>query len=123
MTRKLDLSDPSTVLNRLEYEQKVAERIETEGDALDFLKGVYQNPELDLHARMKAAGIAIEYERPRLAMTALVNGEDFAKRLDRAVARSTTAKVISPPKVRSIAEEIDAIEPIVTVPDKRYRRS
>jgi hypothetical protein len=55
MMKKLDVSDPSIVLNRLEYEQRTAERIETEGDALDFLKGVYQNPEVDLHARMKAA--------------------------------------------------------------------
>jgi hypothetical protein len=95
-------------------------------DALSYLRSIYLNPMEPTNTRLKAAGIAIEYERPRLAVTAIVNGQDFATKLDRAVARSTAVsngtKVIAPPKVKSIADEIDLIEPIVTIPDRRYRR-
>jgi hypothetical protein len=37
--------------------------------------------------RMRAAAIAIEYERPRLAVTAIID-QDYADRLNRAIARS-----------------------------------
>ena len=57
-------------------------------DALKFLRSVYQNVTVPLPVRMRAAQIAVEYERPRLAVTALVDGEDFASRLQRALDRS-----------------------------------
>jgi len=63
-------------------------------DALEFLQAVYQNPEAPLAIRMRAAQIAIEYERPRLAVTAVINGDDWAQRLDRAVERSNAVRVI-----------------------------
>jgi hypothetical protein len=43
---------------------------------------------------MRAAAIAIEYELPRLAVTALVNSGDFADQLDQAVERSRKVTVI-----------------------------
>jgi hypothetical protein len=99
-----------------------------EDDSLEFLKAVYRNPEVPLFTRMKAAGIAIEYERPKLAATMIVNGGDFAAKLDRAIARSQSVNQIeAKPKVISeklISDEIEEIpiKPILTVPDKRYRR-
>ena len=61
-------------------------------DALAFLRSVYQNVKVPLPVRMRAAQIAIEYERPRLAMTAQINGEDFASRMERAIEASNRAK-------------------------------
>ena len=57
-------------------------------DALTFLRSVYQNETVPLPVRMRAAAIAIEYERPRLAMTALIDEASFAARLDKAIVRS-----------------------------------
>jgi|SRR6516162_3696792 hypothetical protein len=57
-------------------------------DALSYLRSVYNDPLQPTNTRLKAAAIAIEYERPRLAVTALVQGEDFAARLNKAIARS-----------------------------------
>jgi hypothetical protein len=40
---------------------------------------------------MKAAIEALPYQRPRLAVTAMVNGEDFASLLERSIERSRYA--------------------------------
>ena len=60
----------------------------TPEDALAFLRQVYQDPLECTHVRLKAASIAIEYERPRLAVIASIGGDDFAERLTRAIERS-----------------------------------
>ena len=57
-------------------------------DALTFLQSIYQNEAVPLPVRLRAAAIAIEYERPRLAVTALIDEASFAARLDKAVERS-----------------------------------
>src|SRR5262249_34922830 len=64
--------------------------------SLDFLQAVYRSPAQPMHRRLKAAVETAQYEQPRLAVMAQVNGEDFARALDRAMQRS--AKVISQPK-------------------------
>ena len=69
----------------------VTSYLEGKMDALEFLGSVYQNVTVPLPVRMRAAQIAVEYERPRLAVTALVDGEDFAARLERAIERSALA--------------------------------
>jgi hypothetical protein len=62
---------------------------ELEEDALEYLRSVYQNPLESTYVRMKAASIAIEYERPSLKATAIVPmGQDFASKLERAIERS-----------------------------------
>jgi hypothetical protein len=40
------------------------------GDALDFVKTCYNNEDLPLELRMKAAGIALPFERPKLSAVA-----------------------------------------------------
>ena len=62
--------------------------IETPKDALDFLRQVYQNTELALHWRLKAAIEAAPYERPRLQMTAQIEGKDFASILERRIEKA-----------------------------------
>ena len=61
-------------------------------DALTFLQSVYQNEAVPLPVRMRAAAIAIEYERPRLAVTALIDEASFAARLEKAVQRTDRAR-------------------------------
>ena len=79
-----------TALDRIEQAAEKAKAIElSEGsDAIDFLRSVYRNTLEATPVRMKAAAIAIEYERPRFAVTAIVDGADFEERLKRAIARS-----------------------------------
>ena len=102
-------------------------------DALDYLKSVYCDPLQPTHTRLKAASIAIEYERPRLAVNAQIEGRDLATMLDRANGR--IAKLRSEPqkvetekvKVDSIADILDPpqnppVKPLQSIPDKRYRR-
>jgi hypothetical protein len=60
----------------------------TNRDALGYLQSVYNDPLQPTPVRMRAASVAIEYERPRLAVTAVMDTGDFAARLDRAIAKS-----------------------------------
>jgi hypothetical protein len=66
-----------------------------EGNALDLLQSIYRDPCIPLPVRMRAATIAIAYESPRLAVTAyLSNADDFAARLDTAIEKSRSPKII-----------------------------
>src|SRR5215831_16913534 len=58
-------------------------------DAHSYLKSIYNDPLQPTNVRMRAAAIAIEYERPRLAVTAVLPDDGrFAERLEKALARS-----------------------------------
>jgi hypothetical protein len=71
------------------------------GTSLTLLQAVYRAPELPLPTRMRAASIAIAYEHPKLAVTAILSDDSFAERLDRALARTAPPKVIEhAPQVR-----------------------
>jgi hypothetical protein len=59
-----------------------------EFDALGYLQSVYNDPMEPTGVRMRAAAIAIEYERASLKATALVVDGDFATRLEAAIERS-----------------------------------
>ena len=56
--------------------------------ALGYLQEVYNDLRQPTHLRTKAAVEALPYEKPRLAVTAMVTGHDFAAMLDRAIERS-----------------------------------
>jgi len=68
---------------------------------LIFLRAVYLNEGLPLSGRMKAAIEAAPSVHPKLSAVAVVNGDDFGARLDRATARSRKVpkliEVTSPP--------------------------
>jgi hypothetical protein len=69
-----------------------------EHNSLEFLQAVYRNPDLPLSTRLRAASIAVNYEVPKLAMTAvLTNQEDFAARLDRAIDRASGVRMLPGP--------------------------
>ena len=64
-------------------------------DAHSYLRKVYNDPLQPDHVRIRAAQIAIEFERPKLGVNVNMNlGEDFAARLDRAIERTNGVKVI-----------------------------
>jgi hypothetical protein len=100
--------------------------------SLKFLQTIYRNPEVPLPVRMKAAAIAIEYEFPRLAVTATVDGGDFAVQLDQAVKRSRMIEgkpIIEGNGSANVSGDVpsdtkqvsNGVKPM-TIPDRRYRR-
>jgi hypothetical protein len=55
---------------------------------LDFLRAVYLNEGLPLSVRMKAAIEAAPYYHPKLSATSILDPQDFADRLEKAITRS-----------------------------------
>ena len=105
--------------------------LEEEGvTSLKFLQTIYRNPEVPLPVRMKAAAIAIEYELPRLAVTATVNAGDFAVQLDKAIERSRRVSMIeAKPMIEgSVASanvssgDTKSLNGKPTIIDRRYRK-
>ena len=105
-------------------------------NAIDYLRSVYRNPLQPDNVRMRAAAIAIEYELPRLAVTATVNAGDFAVQLDQAIERSRKVSaqpmmIEAKPMVEgNVSSESNTQRPHVQVsnggklfvPDRRFRR-
>lgn len=58
--------------------------------AVSFLQAIYQDRQMPLRVRMRAAIEALPFEVPKLSAVAVasMNGNDFASRLERAIARS-----------------------------------
>lgn len=86
--------DPANLIER-EDEPEDGLELGPDETSLDFLRKVYRDPRQPMPRRMAAAKEAAPYEHPKLAVTAINNmsGEDFARLLDRAIARSQ-----APPK-------------------------
>jgi hypothetical protein len=58
-------------------------------NSLEFLQAIYRSPDQPMARRLKAASIAIQYESPKLAVTAVLDSSDsFAVQLEGAIARS-----------------------------------
>ena len=56
--------------------------------ALSLLQRIYRDPLQPWGIRMRAAIECLPFEMPKLSATTVLDPEDFAKRLDRAVGRS-----------------------------------
>jgi hypothetical protein len=66
-----------------------------EGDALEYLQGIYKGRIKYDAYRFRAANAAVPYERPKLAVAAVIHHDgSFADRLEKAISRSQ-----SPPKL------------------------
>jgi hypothetical protein len=66
-------------------------RAQTIGEAesaYDLLRSVYSNPALPRGMRSRAAIEALPFEKPKLAVTAVVNGGYFGEAMERALKRS-----------------------------------
>ena len=97
-----------------------------DGTSLTLLQVVYRSAALPLPTRMRAAAIAIPFEHPKLAVTAVIGSDDLAERLDRAIARTNgTPKVI---EAAPIQRELPPTGPRPTpmsapFPMERHRRA
>ena len=60
---------------------------ESEGEnALGLLQAIYKNEGVPLPVRMRAAIECLPFESPKLSATAVMTSEDFADRLEKAIA-------------------------------------
>jgi hypothetical protein len=90
------------------------------GTSLDFLRAVYRNPSLALSVRMRAAIAALPFELPKLAVTAVINEQNFAEVLER---RLQNMERINDGNGRIIeAPEIEMKPPKPHINDRRFRR-
>ena len=71
--------------------------------SLDFHQAVYRNPSLPIPTRQRSAIAALQFEHPKLAVTAVISEGSFADRPDKAVARSNKARngqiIVNGPKL------------------------
>jgi hypothetical protein len=79
-------------------------------NSLDFLRAVYNNVELPLTVRMRAAGMALPFEHPKLAVTAVISDQDFAARLDQRLRRIAERKFIEAKPVEEEGTKSTVIE-------------
>jgi len=98
----------------------------TNADSLDVLQAIYRSSKQPLYVRMRAAALALPFERPKLQATAIIPmGQAFAERLERAIERS--AKVLNHRTIESSVIESKARPQIEIpphrsmVPDRRFR--
>jgi hypothetical protein len=122
------------VLDRLEQKANQEIEIPPNGTSLDLLRAVYRSSSLPLTTRMRAAIAALNYELPRLAVTAQITEHDIATVLDRRIAHyqqlqraNGSSKLIEANKLIEAepveAEpEIEVKPPMPRVADRRYRR-
>jgi hypothetical protein len=95
--RKIKMSQTiDAVPDRIEAQQQYDEvAVADDASSLDFLTAIYRDPRQPMPRRMRAAIEAAPFFHPKLAVNANISGgEDFASRLERAIARS--GKVVSP---------------------------
>ena len=83
-----------------------------------LLKAVYQNPEVPLPVRMRAAIACLPFEVPKLAVTAVVNEQDFATLLDQRLARIEAMRT---DEARP-RPQVEVKPPMPRLADRRYRR-
>jgi hypothetical protein len=116
-------------LDQIEAQQTI--ELPENGTSLNLLQQVYRNPSLPLPTRMRAAGMALPHEHPKLAVAVMVNAGDFATQLDQAIQRSRTiiegkpTTMIEHDDTSTAAQRLHAQasnggKP--TIVDRRYRR-
>ena len=136
------MEDPSAVIEA--HQKRVAElngqhfELEPNATSLTLLQKVYRSSSVALQTRMRAAIAALQFEHPKLAVTANVESGDFADQLDKAIERSRKIIEAKPLSISSDSissdspsDDSDSKRPRVqgsngghkpSVPDRRYRR-
>ena len=95
----------------LETQSWIEGKAVPEVNSLALLQAVYRDPSLPLSTRLRAASIAINYEVPKLGITAVISSQDdFATRLDRCIARAKEIRMLPPMPKPSPVIEHDASE-------------
>ena len=80
------------VLDRIETDDEVL-AIGPGGTSLEFLQAVYRHPAQPLSRRIRCAVAALPFEYPKLAVTAHVDADGFAAKLE--AARKRSAQVLT----------------------------
>ena len=89
------------------------------GTSLDLLQKVYRNSEIPLPIRMRAAGMALPHEHPRLMVQAQINEHSFAQLLE---ARLKRINEIERQAQKQIGPKVEVTKPSPRLADKRFRR-
>jgi polysaccharide pyruvyl transferase WcaK-like protein len=128
------MEDPSAVIeaHQKRIEELNGERFELEPNAtsLTLLQKVYRSSAIALSTRMRAAIAAIQFEHPKLAVTAMVEAGDFADQLERAIERSRRVMIEAKPIINVSSDNVstNTTRPAPSnghkpsVVDRRYRR-
>jgi hypothetical protein len=85
-------------------------------DPLNFLKAVYMDAKLPLSVRMRAAIELLPFTHPKLAVTAMVNEQDFATLLDRRL------KKMEAMNGKPQTQIVETKPPLPRLADRRFRR-
>jgi len=109
----------------LEDEKPDEIEIPPNGNSLDLLRAVYRRSDLPLTTRMRAAIAALNYELPRLQVTAQISDQSFAEVLDRRLkklAEMRSHEANGTKVIEAKAEpEPEPIEVKPPTPTSRYR--
>lgn len=82
--------------------------------SLSFLQRIYRSTRQPIARRMRAAIQALPFETPKLAVTANISNEDFARMLDKAIERSGKGE-----EVRAISAPPRSLSPIGPFPRRK----
>ena len=83
------------------------------GMSIDLLRAVYRNPSVPLPVRIRCAVAALPFELPKLAVTAVVNEQDFATLLDQRIKRMEARE-----RTQTIEQTVEVKPPLPS----RFRR-
>ena len=96
-----------------------------DGNSLDLLRAVYRRSDLPLTTRMRAAIAALNYELPRLQVTAQISENDIATVLDRRIKRLQEMRLLEADGANKVIEaepvEAEPVEVKPPTPTSRYR--
>src|SRR5262245_48611289 len=118
------------VLDQIEAQQTDRFELEPNATSLTLLQKVYRSSSVALQTRMRAAIAALQFEHPKLAVTANIESGDFAFQLDQAVERSRKVieakPMIEANDTANVSDtkrpHVEAMKHVPMIPDKRYRR-
>ena len=98
------------------------EEIGTVENAHALLKAVYQNPEIPLPVRMRAAMACLPFEAPKLQVTAMVSEQGFAEILERRLKRIAALEASGANAQVVNQQPVEVKPPLPRISDRRFRR-
>src|SRR5262245_51530455 len=98
--------------------------MESRPSSLEFLRAVFWNDKLPLSVRMRAAMAVLPFEAPKLAVTTVLDGKDFASLLEARLRRYKQLEATRQIEARPIEDKPKPeIKPhLPPVHDRRWRR-
>jgi hypothetical protein len=90
------------------------------GISLDLLRAIYRSKDIPLSVRMRAAGMALPHEVPRLMVSAQVSENDFATLLDQRIKRYEEMRMVEQQRPAIETKSPPATPPAIA--DRRFLR-